>query len=374
MMDVRLSVLAKNLVNYSCEVLAGEKVLIENVGFEPPLVKEIIKEVYRAGGIPFVTIKDTSVERSLLLGASEEHVKMRAKYEAARMSDMDAYIGIRSGDNTAELSDVPQDKMEFYNKYYWEDVHGKIRVSKTKWVVLRYPSPSMAQLANMSTEAFENYYFNVCNLNYSKMSEAMDPLVELMTRTDRVRITGPGTDLNFSINSLPVIKCNGKRNIPDGEVYTAPVLDSVNGFITYNTPAVFQGFTYENIRLDFQDGKIIKAAANDPGRINKVFDTDEGARYVGEFALGVNPYITRPMKDTLFDEKIAGSIHFTPGSSYEKCFNGNKSAIHWDLVCIQTPEYGGGEIYFDGALIRKDGRFILPGLEGLNPENLAYDS
>lgn len=370
MVDERISTLAGNLVNYSCAVKPGEKVLVESVGFEPPLVRELVKEVYRAGGLPFVTIKDAAVERALLLGATREQMKKRARYEAARMREMDAYIGVRSGSNSAELSDVPADKMDLYNKHFWNEVHGKIRVSKTKWVVLRYPSPSMAQLAGMSTEAFEDYYFRVCNLDYSKMDAAMDPLAELMERTDRVRITGPGTDLSFSIKSLPAVKCAGRRNIPDGEVYTAPVRDSVNGFITYNVPAQYQGFTYENIRLEFRDGKIVRATANDPERINKVFDTDAGARYVGEFALGVNPFITKPMKDTLFDEKIAGSFHFTPGSAYERCDNGNKSAIHWDLVCIQTPEYGGGEIYFDDVLVRKDGRFVLPALEGLNPEKL----
>ncbi|MFZ5652476.1 MAG: aminopeptidase [Bacillota bacterium] len=373
MTDPRLKALAGNLVNYSCGLKPGEKILVENIGLEPPLVREIVKEVYNCGGIPFVTIKNTSVERSLLLGAGELQLKMRARFEADRMREMDAYIGIRSGDNISELSDVPPDNMDLYQKHFWEEVHSKIRVPKTRWVVLRYPSPSMAQLAGMSTEAFEDYYFEVCNLDYSRMSGAMDPLVELMGKTDRVRITGEGTDLTFSIKGLPAIKCVGKRNIPDGEIYTAPVRESVNGFITYNTPSQYQGFTYENTRFEFKDGKIIKASANDTTRINKVLDTDQGARYVGEFALGVNPRITRPMKDTLFDEKISGSIHFTPGNAYDRCFNGNRSAIHWDLVLIQTPEYGGGEIYFDGVLVRKDGRFVPPELEGLNPEKL-YES
>jgi aminopeptidase len=287
------------------------------------------------------------------------------------MREMDAYIGVRSGDNSSDLSDVPPEKMDLYNRLFWDAVHGKIRVPQTRWVVLRYPSPSMAQLAGMSTEAFEDYYFKVCNLDYAVMSVAMDPLVDLMAATDRVRITGRDTDITFSIKNLPPRKCDGKRNIPDGEVFTAPVRESVNGHITYNTPSLYQGFTFDNIRLEFSNGKIVRAFANDRERINRLLDTDEGARYTGEFALGVNPHITRPMKDTLFDEKIAGSFHFTPGSSYDDCFNGNKSAIHWDLVCIQTPEHGGGEIYFDDVLVRKDGRFVLPQLEGLNPENLG---
>jgi len=370
MVDPRVTVLAQNLIQYSCALQYGEKVLIENTGFEAPLVKELLKEVYRVGGLPFVSIKDSSIERAWLLGASEEQVQMRARYEAARMNEMDAYIGIRSGVNSAELSDVPADKMAQYNKYLWKVVHENIRVAKTKWVVLRYPSPSMAQQAGTSTQAFEDYYFTVCNLDYAKMSRAMDPLVELMNRTDRVKIVGRDTELTFSIKGLPAIKCAGRRNIPDGEVYSAPVKDSVNGYITYNTPSLFQGFVYEQIRLEFRNGRIVNAMANDRERLNKVLDTDEGARYIGEFALGVNPYITAPMKDTLFDEKISGSFHFTPGSAYDRCFNGNKSAIHWDLVCIQTPGYGGGEIYFDGVPVRKDGRFIIKQLAGLNPENL----
>lgn len=370
MTDARITTLAKNLINYSCELKEGERVLIEAINLEPPLVTELIREAYRARGIPFVMIKNTSVERVLLMNAGREQMEQQARFEGAVMQEMQAYIGIRSGLNTAELSDVPSDKMDLYQKHYWHEVHGKIRVPQTKWVVLRYPNPSMAQQAEMSTEAFEDFYFQVCNLDYRRLSRAMDPLVELIERTDRVRITGPGTDISFSIKGLPAIKCDGKMNIPDGEVYTAPVRDSVNGRITYNTPTRYQGFTYENISLEFREGRIVRATANDSARVNRIFDIDEGARYVGEFSFGVNPYITRPIKDTLFDEKISGSIHFTPGSAYDDCFNGNKSALHWDLVLIQTPEYGGGEIHFDGVLIRKDGRFVLPELAGLNPENL----
>jgi aminopeptidase len=222
----------------------------------------------------------------------------------------------------------------------------------------------------MSTENFEDFYFDVCNLDYSKMSKAMEPLKEYMEKTDLIRIIGPGTDLEFSIKGMPAIKCDGKMNIPDGELFTAPLKESVNGKITYNTPAVYQGYTYESIFLEFKNGKIINAKANNTEKINKILDTDEGSRYIGEFSFGFNPYIQKPMKDTLFDEKIDGSFHFTPGSAYDECDNGNKSAVHWDLVCIQRLEYGGGEIYFDGKLVRKDGRFIPPALHVLNPENL----
>lgn len=370
MKDTRFNTLAKNLINYSCNLKEGEKVLIEGIGDCVPLVKELVKEAYNAKAIPLVTLKDKEVDRELLMGCSREQLDLMTKYESARMKDMDAYIGIRAGNNTAETSDVPTDNLSLYNRLFSEPVHGKIRVPNTKWVVLRYPNYSMAQAANMSTEAFEDYYFKVCNLDYSKMSKAMDNLVTLMNKTDKVRIVAENTDLSFSIKDIPAIKCAGEMNIPDGEVFTAPVKNSVNGVISYNTPSLNQGFTYENIKLTFKDGKIIEATANDTERINKLFNMDEGARFIGEFAIGVNPYILEPMKDTLFDEKITGSIHFTPGSCYEEAFNGNESALHWDLVLIQRPEYGGGEIYFDDVLIRKDGIFVMDELLALNPENL----
>lgn len=371
-MDERIKKLAYNLVNYSVKVQEGEKVYVHYIGADTTaLARCIVKEIYRAKGIPFVHFTDNRVLREVLMECTEEQLKLMSKLDCDEMDEMDCYIGVRGADNISELSDVPAEKMHMYETIYSTPVHSERRVAHTKWVVLRYPNPSMAQLSNMSLEAFEDYYFNVCNLDYSKMDNAMDALQTLMNRTDRVRITGVGTDLTFSIKDIPAIKCAGEMNIPDGEVYTAPVKDSVNGVITYNTPSVYQGFTYENVSLTFENGKIVKATANDTERIGKVFDTDDGARYVGEFAIGVNPYITSPMKDILFDEKIRGSIHFTPGCCYDDAPNGNKSSIHWDLVLIQTPEYGGGEIYFDDILIRKDGRFVLPELECLNPEKLV---
>lgn len=370
MTDPRNTKLASNLINYSCELKEGEKVLIEANGVETPLIKELIKETYKVNAIPFVSIKDNELERELLMNASKEQLDLRAKYEALRMKDMDAYIGVRASNNSSELSDVPEEKMNLYNRYFRAPVHSDIRVPSTKWCVLRYPNYSMAQSADMSTEAFEAFYFNVCNLDYSKMSKAMDSLVELMNKTNKVRLVAPGTDLTFSIEGIPAIKCDGKANIPDGEVYTAPVKNSINGTLAYNTPSAYNGFTFTDIKFEFKDGKIINATANNSERINEILNTDDGARYIGEFAIGVNPYILHPMKDTLFDEKIAGSIHFTPGASYDEAPNGNSSAIHWDLVLIQRADYGGGKIYFDDVLIRKDGIFVIDELKVLNPENL----
>lgn len=368
-MDPRIKELSELLVNYSCDIQPGDKVLISYEGeCCKNLARQLIKDVYKAGGLPYSEIRDAAITREILLNCTEEQIMFKDKCDLDQMKGMQAYIAIRAGNNTAELADVPSEKLNLYSKLSRPTLD--YRVNETKWVVLRYPNYSMAQLANTSLENFEDFYFDVCTLDYRKMSEAMTPLVDLMNRTDKVQIKGPGTDLTFSIKGIGAVKCDGLRNIPDGEVYTAPVRESMNGIISYNTPSEEQGFTYENIVFQVENGKIVKATANDTKKINYLLDVDEGARYFGEFAIGVNPYILHPMKDTLFDEKIAGSFHLTPGMCYEDAPNGNKSANHWDLVMIQRPEYGGGEIWFDDVLIRKDGIFVLPELEGLNPENL----
>ncbi|MGM1049952.1 aminopeptidase [Paenibacillus sp. N3/727] len=370
MRDPRIQKLAENLVGYSVDMQPGENVLIEMIGSERDLLNAIIEEVGKKGGHPFVQLTDKTVQRAMLKNATKEQLTLWAELDLNRMKQMDCYIGIRAGENVNDLSDVPEENMKLYNSLYSHPVHSEERVKRTKWVVLRYPNASMAQLANTSTEAFEDFYFDVCNLDYSKMDRAQDPLAELMRKTDKVRIVGPGTDLSFSIKGIGAEKCSGQKNIPDGEVYTAPVRDSVNGTISYNSPTLYNGVTFENIKFRFENGKIVEATSSDTARINEILDSDEGARYIGEFAIGFNPYILTPMKDILFDEKIAGSLHFTPGQAYDVTDNGNRSSIHWDLVLIQRPEYGGGEIYFDDVLIRKDGMFVIPELEGLNPENL----
>ena len=370
MVDERIKKLAKGLVNYSTGVKENENVLIHLIGLDSLLLgRELIKEVYNAGGNPFVKIEEENIRNNLIKNAKKDALNLMREQDLEQMKKMDAYIAVRASENICSNINISNSQMELYEKEYADDVLNE-RVDNTKWVILRYPNGSMAQLAAMNTEDFEDFYFDVCTLDYSKMNNAMDSLKSLMERTDKVHIVGPGTDLTFSIKGMGAIKCAGEMNIPDGEVYSAPIKDSVNGVISYNAESNYRNFTFNNVKLEFKDGKIVNATANNTEKINEIFDTDEGARYIGEFALGVNPYITKPMNDILFDEKIAGSFHFTPGRAYEDMNNGNVSSIHWDLVCIQTPEYGGGEIYFDDVLIRKDGRFVLPELECLNPENL----
>ncbi|NLK01732.1 MAG: aminopeptidase [Clostridiaceae bacterium] len=370
MEDPRIRKFAQFLINNAVDLKPNDKILIEMHGSAPELAKALIEEVYKAGGKPYFEMFDLKLQAAILSGADNEHMANIASYELQRMRDMDAYIAIRASENISQWKSVPAQGMEAYRKEYWKPIHMDQRCNHTKWSVLRYPNDAMAQLVGMSTEDYEDYYFRACLVDYEKMDKAMKGLVELMEGTDKVRITGPGTDLTFSIKGISVLGMSGKHNIPDGEVYTAPVRDSVNGTIKYNVPSTYEGFRFTDVTLRFENGKIVEASANDTDRINQVFDTDEGARYIGEFALGVNPVIMHPMDDILFDEKIAGSFHFTPGQCYDNAYNGNKSAIHWDLISIQRPEYGGGNIYFDDVLVREDGVFVLEELKALNPENL----
>ncbi|MHB1000357.1 MAG: aminopeptidase [Armatimonadota bacterium] len=371
MLDPRMKKLADVLVTYSCKVQPGERVMIDAYDIPVEMVTILIDKVVEAGGLPFAETHQVRVSRSMYMNSSVEQMQILANRDLEFMKEMQCYIGLRGGFNITELSDVPEDRMKIIQEHWQRPVLDR-RVDHTKWVVLRWPTPSMAQLAGMSTEAFEDFYFDVCTLDYAKMAEAEKPLIERMMKTDRVRIVGPlDTDISFSIKGIPAIPCIGDRNIPDGEVFTAPVRDSVNGVIHFNAGTIYHGKPFDDIRLVFKDGKIIEATGSDTKTLNEALDTDEGARYIGEFALGFNPHIKQAMRDILFDEKIAGSIHFTPGRAYEEADNGNRSKIHWDMVLIQTPEFGGGEIYFDDELIRKDGVFIPDYLHVLNPENLV---
>lgn len=365
MHDPRIDSLAKQLVGYSIDLKKGEKVLLDLYDVPDSIGIALIREARRKNAIPFVRIHQSRISRELLMGATEDQYKVTSKLLLTEMKDMDAYIAVRGSHNISETSDVSQKNMQVAMKQMRPVID--YRVKKTKWCVLRWPTAAMAQQASMSTEAFEDFYFKVCLLDYKALVPSMNALKRLMESTDKVHIVGPGTDLKFSIKGIPAVVCGGNYNIPDGEVFTAPVKNSVEGVLTHNAPTIYQGIAFDGIKLEFKEGKIIKAeAGNKTKELNRILDTDPGARYIGEFAIGFHPVIREPMRDILFDEKIAGSFHFTPGQAYEIADNGNQSQIHWDMVNIQRKDYGGGEIYFDGKLIRKNGVFLPKNLEKLN--------
>ncbi len=368
MTDPRYTKLARLLVEYSTSLKKGDRVLLDLVEVPDEFGVELIRACRAVGAVPTVAVRHTRLNRELLRETDQAQAVLERDLELFRMKKMQAYIAVRGSSNATENSDVPSDRMSLYSRVTRPVLN--YRVGKTRWCVLRWPTPSMAQAATMSTEAFEDLFFDVCTMDYRKMAHAMVPLEKRLKTTDKVRIKGPGTELNFSIRAIGAKMCRGDRNIPDGEVFSCPVKNSVNGTIQFNTPTLYSGTRFQNVCLEFKDGKIIKATSDNTKRLNEILDTDAGARYTGEFSLGFNPYILNPMCDILFDEKIAGSLHLTPGQAYDECDNGNRSAVHWDMVLIQRRDWGGGEIWFDGELIRKDGLFVTRDLRQLNPQNL----
>lgn len=365
-MNEKMKKLSDTIVNYSLNIKENERVLI-NCQTEHPIdfVKYLIDDIVSVKAIPFVRIINPSIEAYLSKNTMDNRIKELKKHGEDDVSNYDCFIHIKYNANDFENSDVSAEiKRKIDEATYKTD---RIRVNERKWTLLNYPSNLDAYKAKMTSDKFKDYAFDVMNVDYIKMEEDIKPLKELMEKTDNVRIVGPNTDITFSIKGIPVIPCCGKANIPDGEIYTAPIKNSVNGIITYNTPSPYQGNVFNDVSLKFRDGKIIeeKCSGNND-LLTSIFDTDEGSRYVGEFSFGLNPKILNPMGDILYDEKIIGSIHFTPGAAYEDAYNGNESSVHWDLVLIQREEYGGGEIYFDHTLIRKDGLFVLPELQHLN--------
>ncbi len=369
-MDENYEKLARVLCRRSMKVAAGEHVMLDLWETPAEMALALISEISSLGAHPHIRLNDARLSRALALSGGEERLAVDADCDMYRIKKMNAYCAIRGASNIFEMSDVPPERMAEISKAMKESVDW--RVNKTKWVVLRWPSPSMAQLAQMSLEAFEEFYFKVCTVDYGLMDEGAAAMKSLMESTDRVEIKGNGTDLRFSIKGMKAVPCTGQYNIPDGEIFTAPVRESVEGVVRYNAPTVYNGVSFDSIELEFKCGRIVRAdSPSNAETLKKILSSDDGASYIGEFALGFNPYINRPMRDILFDEKISGSFHFTPGQAYIEADNGNKSRIHWDMVCIQTPEWGGGEIYFDGKLVRKDGLFVGGGIEKLNPRHLA---
>ena len=371
-MDVNFTKLAGVLTGFSTNLQKGERVLIDAFDIPEDMVVALVRAARGRGAVPFVNIQRARISRELINDLDAEQFETQATWELFRMQKMDAYIAVRGSDNIFEMSDVDPSKLGQVMKA----MKGVLdyRVNKTKWVILRWPTSAMAQQAMMSTESFEDFFFRVCTQDYSRMAEGMAALELLMAETDRVELKGPDCDLHFSIKGISAVACGGSHNIPDGEVFSCPVKESVEGEITYNAPTVYQGTSFDRIHLKFEKGKIVHADGTNSVRLNEILDSDAGARYIGEFAIAFNPHILEPMRDILFDEKIAGSFHFTPGQAYEEADNGNRSQVHWDMVQIQRPEYGGGEIWFDGELIRKDGIFVKEDLKKLNPDYLLGEN
>ena len=358
--------IAKTIIEHSLELKPGDYLYISARGeSQIPLAKELERLAHEKGIKTTYLFKTVQEYEDFFKNSTEKEVDEFIAFESKIMRDCDGVALLREN-ISPNFAIEAQIKC---NKYHLE-VHEKIRLKK-KWLLTIVPC---MEECNGDTKLYNEMmetFLASCSIDYRKMSKAMDNLCSRIEKADKVRIIAKDTDLSFSIKGMPAIKCIGDRNLPDGEVFTAPVKESVNGYITYNLPSKKNGFTHNNICLHFKDGKIIKESSNHNKELTNIFNMDEGARYIGEFSFGLNPLVNKCFNNILYDEKISGSIHLTPGSAYDECFNGNKSALHWDLVQSHTPEFGGGEIYLDGELIRKDGRFVVEDLLCLNPENLV---
>lgn len=376
MLDTRLDQLAELLLTHSLRLTSGELFEINAGAAAKPLIKALMKRAHRLGAVPYVRLEDDELQRLFFGFIDANHpentqavFEKQIEWEKARWAHLAAHVDIGVDENDAELSAADPRAVSLY-RAAMRPIRD-IRIDERRWVYLHWPTMADAQKANMCYDDLYEFFLRSALVDYARMRQSMQPLIDLMLRTDAVHIKGPGTDLQFSIRDMPVVPCFGERNIPDGEVYTAPVKESANGVIQYNTALHMLGRQYHDPRLVFENGRIVQAScANDTQGLNRLLDTDEGARYLGEFALGVNNEITSPMGNTLYDEKIGGSFHLTPGCAYASAFNGNKSSLHMDIVCLQSAPYG-GEIYFDNTLIRRDGLFLPPELCGLNPEKSA---
>jgi aminopeptidase len=362
--DLRDRELARTIVHYSLGVQPGERVLLDFRGVATlDLLRETVEAVTVAGGVPFPLVGDDSISARFLKSAREEQVESWGAVHETLMHEMHAYVRVNGTDNPFDTADLSDEARRWEREHYMSRVHLKLRVPKKKWVVLRYPGNSMAQQARMSRDAFADLYYRVCNFDYERFSRAMDRLKALMERTDSVRLTARDTDVTLSIRGIGVVKCDGRLNLPDGEVFTAPVRDSVEGVVTYNAGALYAGTAHDWIRLTFEKGKVVGIeASNDVAKVEQTLATDAGASYLGEFSFGLHPHLHDAIRDTLFDEKIYGSFHTALGQCYDTAANGNRSAVHWDLVCIQTEKYGGGDVWFDGELVRRNGHWVHPDL------------
>ena len=280
MHDLRFDQLAHGLVNFSTKLEPGDTVLIDAYDIPAEMTVALVRAARKAGAVPFVQTHLARIVREMSIDAQEAHLDLASAFQLAQMKKMSAYVALRGGDNITEMSDVPPEKMKLVARKMKPVLDWRVR--KTRWCVLRWPSPNMAQSAGMSTEAFEKFYFDVCTLDYSRMQPGMKALKNAMEATDLVEIKGPGTDLRFSIKGIAAIPCGGTHNIPDGEVFTAPVRHSVQGVVSYNAPTIYQGAAFDNVRLEFKDGRIVNATANNTKKLNAILDSDFGARWISQ--------------------------------------------------------------------------------------------
>jgi aminopeptidase len=366
MNDSFMKQLARNVVHHSLQLSTGQRVLIDVVGQAEHMVEAMIEAVYEAEAQPFLEMIPIHHLKSLIAFCTQEQIARWSAISQDQMRGMDAYIGIRSDDNMFEMQDLPPDRYQQYVLGYLQPKQYAM-AGLGKWILLRNPTPAFAQMARMSQSVFMETYARACNMNYKAWAQRAQPLVDLLQRTDRVRIVSPNTDLSFSVQGMNAVICDGKYNLPDGEVFTAPIADSAHGVIAFNVPTSYMGLVFDQIQMTFHNGRVVEVKSPQKAWLEPFLHQDEGASQIGEFGIGLNPHIQAPMNNLLFDEKMHGSLHLALGQAYPMADNGNRSAMHWDFVLSQSDSLGGGELYLDEVLARKNGLFVLPELMALNP-------
>jgi len=345
----RLALLADRIANYSLKLKKGDRCLIAAGHSAMPLVNAFAGTCVEIGAVPIPYFMDDELTRLFLCSLPQDDDIALAETIATfvdpihRMMDgVEAVVVIRSKETDTPYAGATGKTLQHFQNKFGQLFHRF--TNEKRWVVLDWPTALQAEKANLSYEAFYKFVMDISLVDYAAMHAAALPAKAVLDAADRVHIHGPGTDLHFSKKGINTIIGAAANSYPDGELYTAPVKTSVEGYVTFTVPSIYMGQTFEGIRLAFSHGKIVEATckSGDADALTAIFETDEGASYIGEFALGINPDVNQPMNDIHYDEKIAGSFHFTPGNCYNDAYNGNRSAIHWDLVCMQTPEYGGG--------------------------------
>lgn len=367
MTDPRVEKLAEVLVTYSTAVQPGDKVLVRGGTMAEPLLKAVYAKVLQAGGHPLMRVSLPGTEELFFRYASDEQLQHVPEPLKLVIETYDVSIGIGGAENTKALSGVDPAKMVLRNQAQTELMKTYLQRSASgefRWVGTIFPTNAYAQDAEMSLSEYEDFVYGACMPEpddpvgyWQRFSAWQQRIVDWFKGKERVHVIGPETDLHLSIAGRVFINSDGKHNMPSGEVFTGPVEDSVEGHVYFSYPAIHQGREMTGVRLWFEGGRVVKASAEKNEEfLLKTLDTDEGSRYVGEFAIGTNEGITRFTRQILFDEKIGGSFHMAVGAGYPETGSKNESAIHWDMICDLRD---GGEIWVDDELLYKNGEFVI---------------
>lgn len=354
-MDKRWKELAGILVNYSVGVKKGERLLITMMEPETePLARACYEEAIKAGALPFVEYQSAYLEKALMLYGDERQTSWINEMSLQGMEWADCYIGLRGARNPHEFAEVSGKNLAVHKK-----AMGKISAARnsTRWVLTRVPNESFAQQARMPLEDMMDFYFESTLRDWEKERIYLEKIEKLMSSGVHVRVTGKETDITFTTEGRYYVSADGHINMPDGEVYTCPVEESVNGKIYFEFPGVYAGQYIEGIHLEFKDGKLIHYSARTNEELLKdILTIDEGASVLGEFGIGLNYGIQRYCGDILYDEKIGGTVHFAMGRGYPECLGNDGSALHWDLIKDTNCE---GAVYLDGKKVMENGRWAV---------------